>query len=121
MPRMRLPLDALVFSTGEVAVNMVVVGTSPDQLRRWSRRLRVGPHADAETSSRSAVGSAAFTTVLIACGQFRDGLDLVPRGHPGDGRAEVHVYRPLGGQLPKMRRRLQSGTRCLKLGLSAGM
>ena len=35
-------------------------------------------------------GSA--TTVVIANGQFLRGADIVPRGHPGDGRLEVQVY-----------------------------
>ena len=46
--------------------------------------------------SVSVDGRAAFdgraTTVVVATGQFRRGLDLVPRGHPGDGRAEIQVY-----------------------------
>ena len=49
------------------------------------------------SSSRCALDgrpwfSGPATTVVVATGQFLRGLDLVPRGHPGDGKAEVQVY-----------------------------
>jgi len=50
------------------------------------------------------------TTVVIATGQFRGGLDLVPRGHPGDGRAEVQIYAVPGRQTRALRARLATGT-----------
>ena len=50
------------------------------------------------------------TTVVIATGQFRHGLDLVPRGHPGDGRAEVQIYAVPGRERRELRVRLATGT-----------
>jgi hypothetical protein len=49
------------------------------------------------------------TTVLVASGQFLRGLDVVPRGHPGDGRVEVQVYGMAPGARRAMRRRLPGG------------
>ncbi len=66
---------------------MVVLGVPPDRLRRFSRRISVTVTVD---GTEWFTGKA--TTVVVATGEFRDGLDLVPRGHPGDGRVEVQVY-----------------------------
>jgi diacylglycerol kinase family enzyme len=49
------------------------------------------------------------TTVVVASGQFFDGLDVVPRGHPGDGRLEVQVYALRRGERRAMRARLPQG------------
>jgi diacylglycerol kinase family enzyme len=35
---------------------------------------------------------------------------VVPRGHPGDGRLEVHVYAVAAAQRRRMRMRLATGT-----------
>jgi diacylglycerol kinase family enzyme len=48
--------------------------------------------------------------VVVANGQYLDGSDVVPRGHPGDGRLEVQVYALAPGERRAMRRRLASGT-----------
>ena len=50
------------------------------------------------------------TTVVVATGEFRHGLDLVPRGHPGDGRVEVQVYTLAPGERAGMRARLAGGS-----------
>jgi diacylglycerol kinase family enzyme len=50
------------------------------------------------------------TTVVVATGQFRRGLDIVPRGHPGDGRAEIQIYAVPGRDRRTLRRRLATGT-----------
>ena len=50
------------------------------------------------------------TTVVVANGQFVRGADLVPRGHPGDGWAEVQVYTLGRRERAEMRRRLPTGT-----------
>jgi diacylglycerol kinase family enzyme len=52
----------------------------------------------------------AATSVVVANGQFLRGADLVPRGHPGDGRLEVQVYAPTAGERGAMRRRVAAGT-----------
>ena len=49
-------------------------------------------------------------TIVIANGQFINGLDVVPRGHPGDGRLEIQVYALNPSERLPMRRRLRSGT-----------
>jgi diacylglycerol kinase family enzyme len=53
--------------------------------------------------------SGSATTVLIANGQFLRGNDVVPRGHPGDGRVEVHVYALAPAERRGMRRRIPAG------------
>ncbi len=94
-----LPLDLLRID-GEPprsAVNMVVLGTppvAPSQriVRRFVATVRVDGHA---------VFAGRCTAVVIATGQFRRGLDLVPRGHPGDGRAEVQIYAVRAARTPR--------------------
>jgi hypothetical protein len=97
-------LDALRLGDGGVAVNMVVVGTPPDRATRFSRPLAVSLSVDGRpvTTSRA-------TTVVIATGQYLRGLDVVPRGHPGDGRFELQVYRMRPGERRAMRARLPQG------------
>jgi hypothetical protein len=98
-------LDALLVTDDLTGCNVVVLGTPPDRLRRFSRRTDIDVTVD---------GTPAFagdaTTVVVAIGQFLRGADLVPRGHPGDGRAEVQVYAlpPRGRRA--MRTRLATGT-----------
>jgi diacylglycerol kinase family enzyme len=48
--------------------------------------------------------------VIIANGEFLNGADAVPRGHPGDGRIEVQVYAMDRGRRRGMRLRLGRGT-----------
>ena len=48
--------------------------------------------------------------IVVAVGQWRAGLDLVPRGHPGDGRVEVQAYGLRRGERRAMRHRLAAGT-----------
>jgi hypothetical protein len=91
--------------TGGLAVNVVVLGIPPDRLGRRHRRSPVTVHVD----GRSCFEGRA-TTVVIASGQYLRGADLVPRGHPGDGRLEVQVYALPPGQRRGMRRRLAGGT-----------
>jgi YegS C-terminal NAD kinase beta sandwich-like domain len=101
-----LPLDAIALDEGrDVAVNLVVAGRPPDRLRWWHRRRPGTVRVD----GRLAFDGRA-TTVVVANGQFRAGVDLVPRGHPGDGRLEVQVYAVPPGQRRALRRRLRTGT-----------
>jgi hypothetical protein len=102
-----LPLDALQISADDrelFAVNMVVVGTAPDRTT-WSTRA---PELRVEVDGR-AVHDGAATTVVVASGQYLRGNDVVPRGHPGDGRAEVQVYAVARGQRAGVRSRLPQG------------
>jgi YegS C-terminal NAD kinase beta sandwich-like domain len=104
-----LVLDALevVADDGTVrrAVNAVVAGHGPDRITRWTRRHDVEVTID----GRPAWDGRA-TGVVVANGQFLRGVDIVPRGHPGDGRAEVQVYALAPGERGAMRRRLPTGT-----------
>jgi hypothetical protein len=86
------------------AVNMVVLGTAPDRVG-W---LTSSPDLRVEVDGR-AVHHGPATTVLVASGQFLRGHDVVPRGHPGDGRVEVQVYALARGQRSGVRRRLPLG------------
>jgi len=102
-------LDALaldgVGDGGGTAVNAVVVGRPPDRLR-WTT-----PHASITiTIDGRAWFTGPATTVVVASGQFLRGADLVPRGHPGDGWAEVQVYALGRNERRPMRRRLATGT-----------
>ena len=87
-----------------MAVNMVVLGAGPDRLRWWSRAVAVEVTIDGRERFRGRA-----TTVLVASGQYLRGADVVPRGHPGDGRAEVQVYALARGERRAMRRRLAQG------------
>jgi YegS C-terminal NAD kinase beta sandwich-like domain len=98
-------LDALAFDTNGRAVNAVIVGRPPDRVRWTTRPASVSVTIDGR---RWFAGLA--TTVVVASGQFVRGADLVPRGHPGDGWAEVQVYALTRNERGAMRRRLPSGT-----------
>ena len=74
-------------------------------------RVRFGTrshHVHVLVDGREVVTGPA-TTVVIANGEFFDGLDIVPRGHPGDGRLEVQVYALRRGERRAMRSRLPRG------------
>jgi YegS C-terminal NAD kinase beta sandwich-like domain len=102
-------LDALALDLGALgdtrAVNAVVVGRPPDRLHWTTRSVSISITVD----GRPWFAGQA-TTVVVANGQFLRGADLVPRGHPGDGSAEVQVYTLPRTARRAMRRRLASGT-----------
>ena len=100
-----VPLDLLRVDDGPVATNMIVIGTPPEALGRFARRFGANVRVDARP-----VFHGPCTTVVISTGQFRRGLDLVPRGHPGDGRAEMQIYAVPGRQRRELRTRLATGT-----------
>jgi hypothetical protein len=99
-----LPLDALDLGGAGPACNMCVFGTPPDRLRRSSAWSDV----EIELDGRPWFNGRA-TTVVIAVGQFLRGLDVVPRGHPGDGKAEIQVYELARRERRQMRARLATG------------
>jgi hypothetical protein len=103
-----LPMDALELGDGTVAVNAVVLGPPPDRLTALRPLLRAGDIALRLDGRDEVVNDA--TTVVVATGQWLRGLDLVPRGHPGDGRAEVQAYRLRRNERRAMRARLPTGT-----------
>lgn len=98
-------IDGLRVDPGGYAVNGVVLGVPPGRLRfaTPSRRIRV-------TVNGRELTSGPATTVVVANGQFFDGLDVVPRGHPGDGRIEIQVYALQRGERRAMRARLPQGS-----------
>jgi hypothetical protein len=99
-----LMIDALDVA-GTAAVNAAVLGVAPDRASRWTRRHQLEVVIDGGPAWK---GSA--TGVVVANGQFVRGFDVVPRGHPGDGRLEVQVYALEPGERAEMRRRLTTGT-----------
>lgn len=87
---LELPVDGLRVSADTAehfGVNMLVAGVAPDRAG-WSTRSRV---FEVRADDR-VVHAGPATAVVVANGQFLRGADLVPRGHPGDGRVEVQVY-----------------------------
>jgi len=103
--RYAVALDALRLADGSLACNMCVVGLAPDRLR-WSSNASA---LDVVVDGRPWYSGPA-TTVVIATGQYLRGLDLVPRGHPGDHRAEIHVYALRRSERHAMRSRLPAGS-----------
>jgi hypothetical protein len=104
---LELGLDALhITADGRdlFAVNMVVVGAPPDRTNWFTRThdLRVA------VDGRVAHDGPA-TSVVVATGQYLRGNDLIPRGHPGDGRAEVQVHAVTRGERAGVRARLPQG------------
>ncbi|HEX4490470.1 MAG TPA: hypothetical protein VH914_04605 [Acidimicrobiia bacterium] len=102
-----LPLDALDLGDGTLAVNAIVLGVPPDRLTALGRARPLTLALDGHDAD-AAVSRA--TTIVVANGQWLRGCDLVPRGHPGDGRAEVQAYRLRPGERAAMRSRLSTGT-----------
>jgi hypothetical protein len=104
-----LPLDAFAVRAGDapapmVAVNSVVVGVAPDRLRAWHRPAGLSVEIDG-----APVDAAAATSLVVMNGQYLRGLDLSPRGHPGDGVAEAQLYALPPGARRAMRTRLTTG------------
>ena len=99
-----LPIDAISSDLG-VAMNCVILGVSPTRLRPYHRLRPIRVCVDGRE-----LFSGPATSVVIANGQFVAGADLVPRGHPGDGRLEIQVYALAPGERGPMRRRLPTGT-----------
>jgi hypothetical protein len=100
-----LPMDALELDDGRLAVSSVVLGPPPDRLGALDPAMPVVVVLDGR--ERTLEGA---TTVVVATGQWLRGIDLVPRGHPGDGKAEVQVYRLSRTERRVMRARLPTGT-----------
>ncbi len=102
-----VPVDALRIDaegTPGLGINMVVVGCAPDRQRWWSRSVPVAVTVDGR-----AVHDGPATAVVVANGEYLRGADLVPRGHPGDGRVEVQVYALRRTERRGMRARLGAG------------
>jgi hypothetical protein len=110
------PEDGAVDAVDAIdAVNVVVLGPPPDRLR-WTARAS---HITVRVDGRAWFSGRA-TTVVVANGQFLRGTDIVPRGHPGDGWAEVQVYALARRARRGMRRRLPTGTHVPHPGVRSG-
>jgi hypothetical protein len=101
---MAVPLDVLDCD-GRLACNMCVFGVAPDRLRWSSPSFDIDVRLDGRPWF-----SGRATTVVVAVGQFLRGLDVVPRGHPGDGKAEIQVYDLERRARRMLRTRLASGS-----------
>ena len=114
-----LPLDVLEFAAEPasgvrlpdyggkgtpVAVNSIVVGIPPDRVRSWHRPAGLSVEIDG-----AVVDAAGATSLVVMNGQYLRGLDLSPRGHPGDGVAEAQLYALPPGARRAMRTRLTTG------------
>jgi len=88
----------------EFAVNMLVFGVAPDRANWLTRDAGVLVSIDGRV-----VHDARATAVVVANGQYLRGLDLVPRGHPGDGRLEIQIYAPTRRERAGVRTRLPQG------------
>ncbi len=108
-----LPIDGITFSFDHAdappsdpsfAVNMLVIGMGPRGLRAFTKLTPVRVTVDGRH-----VHNGPATTIVIANGQFLGSDDLVPRGHPGDGRLEVQVYSLAPFERKAMRDRLSAG------------
>ena len=114
-----LPLDVLAYTAElrsgvpipeydgkgtPVAVNSIVVGVAPDRLRFWHRPAGLSVEIDG-----AAVDATGATSLVVMNGQYLRGLDLSPRGHPGDGVAEAQLYALPPGARRAMRTRLTTG------------
>jgi hypothetical protein len=108
-------LDVLRVDEHRVAVNMVVLGTPPDRRHVGPRPRRCRVEVDGRV-----VWDGRATGVVIANGEYLRGLDVVPRGHPGDGRLEVHVHALRASQRKKMQARLATGAHLPHPGIHTG-
>lgn len=88
-----------------IAVNAVVLGPLPTRLRWWHRSVTTVVRVDDQEIHHDGA-----TAVVVANGEYVDGADLVPRGHPGDGRLEVQVYAVRPRERAQLRRRTRSGS-----------
>jgi hypothetical protein len=113
-----LPCDLLrgrVDGRDFAAVNMVVVGTAPDRQSSWTRQISV--HV---TLDEHVLYDGRASAVICASGQHLRAYDVVPRGHPGDGRFEVQVYALDRRERRLMRDRLASGAHVPHPGIRVG-
>lgn len=98
-------VDLVHVGEGEVAVNSVVLGVAPHELRRWHRPRPVQIEVDGR---RLDVERA--TTVVLVNGGWLEGFDVAPRAHPGDGRLDLQIYAVSGRERRELRRRLATAS-----------
>ncbi len=101
----RIALDAIHEATRGLVVNHVLLGTPPDFLSWGSSNATIEVVVDDQR-----VFSGRASSVVIANGQYLRGNDLVPKGHPADGRLEVQIYHLRRAERRGFRDRLHLGT-----------
>jgi hypothetical protein len=103
-PASELEIDALLVEGGPTAVNALVVGRPPDRTAWWT----AAPVLTVTVDGRPWYEGRA-TGLVVANGQYLRGHDLAPRGHPGDGWAELQCYALGRSERGALRRRLRTG------------
>ncbi len=99
---LEVEMDALDVA-GRLAVAHIVIGAAPSATRRGTRRRQIRLWIDGRAVDARATGVAVFNAQHLA------GERLVPRGHPGDGRAEVQWYGVGPDARAEFRRRAPTG------------
>jgi diacylglycerol kinase family enzyme len=77
---------------------------APDRLRAWHRPAGLSVEIEG-----TPVDAGRASTLVVMNGQYLRGLDLSPRGHPGDGVVEAQLYALPPGARRAMRTRLSTG------------
>lgn len=97
-------MDTLRCSTGQRAVNAVLLGAAPHQWHWWTRSHPTEVRIDGRVFF-----SGRALAIVIANGEYVDGLPLLPRAHPGDGAFDVAVITVPPGERRELRRRAALG------------
>ena len=97
-------MDLLHEPTYGYAVNHIVVGSAPDFLGWGSSNASFAVEVD-----DTLVFSGRASAVVIAIGQFMRSHDVIPKGHPADGIAEIQVYHLRRSERKGVRQRLRLG------------
>lgn len=98
-------VDLVHVGEGEVAVNSVVLGVAPHELRRWHRPRPMKIEVDGRP-----LDVERATTMVLVNGGWLEGFDVAPRAHPGDGRLDLQVYAVPGRERRELRRRLATAS-----------
>jgi diacylglycerol kinase family enzyme len=97
-------MDAMAVDGLCLAVGALALGTSPERLTVRTRSVPVSVTVDGRV-----LPVRFATTIVVAVAQHLHGLDVSPRGHPGDGRVELQAYAMRRSERAAMRSRLARG------------
>ena len=100
-----MPVDVLRADSGLAAVNMIVVGTPPDRLRRFSRRIS----AQVTLDGRAVAAGDDLTSVVIASASSSAATTWSHAATRATAAPEVQCYALPPGQRRAARLRLASG------------
>ena len=107
-------MDSLATDLGP-ALNALVWGASPARLSWWDRAVRVRATLDGR-----CIWQGRATTVVVANGEFVDGVPIAPKAHPGDGLLDVVVVGLTRGPRRRFRERLRLGDHLPHPGITTG-